>query len=152
MPTLFNTKPDYRRLLTALRREIPDRVPFFEAYADPHVQLAALEDWPQQDTLPQGGNAFLDAHIRAAYYLGYDCLTAVTEAKMRWGTRVALCGGIDIDMLCRADEETLRKYIRRVLDICAPGGGYLFGSGNSIPNFIPPRAIRIMLEEGARWG
>jgi uroporphyrinogen decarboxylase len=352
MPTLFGTTPDYRRLLTALRRGVPDRVPFIELYADPYVQLAALEDWPQADTLPQGGDAFLDAHIRAQYYLGYDYLTAdvpyaftgvlrhdtidpsgtrrnfldiehapiqsredferyvwpaldqvdfsaldycaahlpdgmrvlaglgggplewgmwmlgperyctmvyddpelieeltarisahqaevcaavaahpavfavstgddwgfrtqtflsparmcdlifpavkrlvdiahahgkpfilhscgnltevmdglidevgidgkhsfedavmpMAEVKARWGRRVALMGGIDIDTLTRADEPTLRAHVRGVLHACAPTGGYALGSGNSIPNFIPPRNLRIMLEEGAAFG
>lgn len=352
MPTLFGGTPDYRRLLAVLRREVTDRVPFVELYADPYVGLAALGDWPQTDPLPQGGNAFLDAHIRAQYYLGYDYLVAdipysfpgllrhdtldpagtkrnfidvehvpipdrlafarylwptpdmvdfsaldylaahlpdgmrvmaclgggpletamwmmgperfcttiyddpalveailnclsdlmaataatvashpavcavacgddwgfrtqtflspplmrravfphlkrmvdaahahdkpfifhscgnleaimdalladvgidgkhsyeevvtpVAEAQARWGDRVAILGGIDIDILTRGDAATLRAYVRRVLDTCAPHGGYALGSGNSIPNFIPPAHLRIMLEEGARWG
>ncbi|HOF87252.1 MAG TPA: uroporphyrinogen decarboxylase family protein [Armatimonadota bacterium] len=351
MPTLFGTSPDYRRLLTVLRRGVPDRVPFIELYADPGVQLVALEDHPHTDSLPQGGDTVLDAHIRAQYYLGYDYLAAdvpyaftgvprhesvdpsgarrtfldagrapiqsradfdryvwpapdqvdfaaldycaahlpegmrvlavlgggplewgmwmmgaerycmtvhddpaliraltarisahqaavcaaaaghpavfavatgddwgfrtqtflapvamralifpalkrlveiahaygkpfilhscgnltgvmdallaevgidgkhsyedavmpVTAITARCGDRMAVLGGIDIDVLTRADEPTLRAYVRAVLDACAPGGGYALGSGNSIANYIPARSLRVMLEEGARF-
>lgn len=81
-----------------------------------------------------------------------DTIEDVTEAKERYGDRVALLGGIDVDFLCRADEEQIRRRVRRTLDKCQPGGGYCLGTGNSVANYIPVESYLIMLDEGRRWG
>lgn len=81
-----------------------------------------------------------------------DAITPVTEMYDRYHDRIGLLGGVDIDVLTRADEPTLRAYVRRILDHCAPGGRYALGSGNSIPSYIPLENYLIMLDEGLRWG
>jgi len=55
-------------------------------------------------------------------------------------------------MLCRQDEEGLRKYIRKILDNCMAGGRFALGSGNSITNFVPVKNYLAMLDEANRWG
>jgi uroporphyrinogen decarboxylase len=80
-----------------------------------------------------------------------DAIEPVTEAKKRWGSRVALLGGIDMDFLCRASEEQIRKRVRETLDICQPGGGYCLGTGNSVANYIPLDNYLTMLDEGRRY-
>ena len=80
-----------------------------------------------------------------------DAIEPVTEAKRRYGDRVALLGGLDMDFLCRAKEEDLRKRVRQTLEVCMPGGGYCLGTGNSVANYIPLENYLIMLEEGRRW-
>lgn len=352
MPSVFNTTPDYRRLLTVLKGEVPDRLPVYEFFSDTGIQFAALGDWSPGERLPAGDIGWLNDHIRAQYGLGYDyvsisipfgfpsfatktltdargfahdyvdevnvtirtredmarqtwptadsvdfsdleylaghlpdgmrivanlgggllewgmwlmgaepfCLAIyddpgfvqellqrinnqqvavaglaashpevmavaigddmgfktqtflppkalrefifpglrriadavhahgkpfilhscgnlyavmddlietvtvdakhsfeeaanpVAEVKARWGDRLALLGGIDLDMLCRAPEDHLRAYVRRTIEACAPGGGWALGSGNSIPNYIPPRSLYVMLEEGLCGG
>lgn len=72
MPSIFNTTPDYRRLLTVLSGGKPDRVPVYEFFSDVAVQMAALRNWLPAETLPQGGDAGLDRLICAQYGLGYD--------------------------------------------------------------------------------
>lgn len=79
-----------------------------------------------------------------------DQIVPVTEAKRQWGDRVAIVGGVDIHKLATLEPEELRKYVRGVLEACTPGGGYVLGSGNSIPNYIPPVNLRVMLEEAFR--
>ena len=80
-----------------------------------------------------------------------DEIMPVTEFKKKYGDRVGVLGGVDVDKLARLDEESLRKYVRNILKECMPGGGYALGSGNSIANYIPPRNYLIMLEEGLTW-
>jgi uroporphyrinogen decarboxylase len=74
----------------------------------------------------------------------------VTQAKQKYGDRIALLGGIDVDFLCRADEKTIRKHARETLEICLVGGGYCLGTGNSVANYIPVENYLIMLDEGRR--
>lgn len=80
-----------------------------------------------------------------------DCCSPVMEYKNKYGDRLGLIGGVDIDKLARLEETALRSYIREVLDTCMPGGRYLFGSGNSICNFIPVENYLVMLDEAYRW-
>lgn len=81
-----------------------------------------------------------------------DTIEPVTEAKSRYGDRIAVLGGVDVDFLCRADEEKIRAYVRRVIVECAPGGGYALGTGNSVTNYIPIQNYLTMLDEGRRCG
>jgi uroporphyrinogen decarboxylase len=80
-----------------------------------------------------------------------DTIEPVTEAKKRWGKRVALLGGIDVDFLCRASEAQIRQRVRATLDACLPGGGYCLGSGNTVANYIPVGNYLAMLDEGRRY-
>jgi len=91
-----------------------------------------------------------EVHIDARHSFE-DAIEPVTEAKRRYGERVALVGGLDMDFLCRAKEKELRKRVRRTLEICMPGGGYCLGTGNSVANYIPLENYLIMLDEGRRW-
>jgi len=81
-----------------------------------------------------------------------DTFLPVTEAKRRYGDRIALLGGIDVDLLCQASEEEVREYVRNVIDVCGPGGGYALGTGNSVANYIPVQNYLAMLDEGQRYG
>ena len=44
-----------------------------------------------------------------------DTIVPVTEAKRRWGRRVALLGGLDIDFVARADVTALRRLVLPLL-------------------------------------
>jgi uroporphyrinogen decarboxylase len=72
--------------------------------------------------------------------------------KEKYGTRVGLIGGADIDKLARSNIIELKDYLNYILDRCMPGGRYVFGSGNSICNFIPLENYLTMLEVGQNWG
>jgi len=81
-----------------------------------------------------------------------DTYLPVTEAKRRYGDRIAILGGMDMDFLCQATEEQVRQAVRRVIDVCGPGGGYALGTGNTVANYLPVRNYLAMLDEGRRYG
>ena len=81
-----------------------------------------------------------------------DTFLPVPEAKRRYGDRIAILGGIDMDFLCRASEGEVREYVRKVIDACGPGGGYALGTGNTAANYVPVRNYLAMLDEGRRYG
>jgi uroporphyrinogen decarboxylase len=74
------------------------------------------------------------------------------ELHRQYGDRIALLGGVDVDFLCRASEQQIRKRVRDTLDAMAPHGGYCLGSGNSIPNYVPIENYWAMLDEGLKAG
>jgi uroporphyrinogen decarboxylase len=80
-----------------------------------------------------------------------DVIEPVAEAKKKYGDRIALLGGIDMDFLCRASEAEVRKRTRETLEACMPGGGYCLGTGNSVANYIPLDNYLAMLDEGRRF-
>lgn len=80
-----------------------------------------------------------------------DVIEGPVTAKEKYGDRIALLGGIDVDFLCRADEEQIRREVREVLGKCLPGGGYCLGTGNSVANYIPVDNYLAMLDEGRRF-
>ena len=80
-----------------------------------------------------------------------DTIEDVIETKHEYGDRIAILGGIDVDFLCRSDEEAVRARVRRTLDACMPGGGYCLGTGNSVANYIPLRNFLAMIDEGRRY-
>ncbi len=75
----------------------------------------------------------------------------VTEAKRRWGDRVALLGGLDVDFISRSDEQAIRRRVRRTLDVCQPGGGYCLGLGNWVTDYIPVDNYLAVLDEARRY-
>jgi uroporphyrinogen decarboxylase len=81
-----------------------------------------------------------------------DVFMPVTEAKRRYGDRIAILGGVDVDVLARSSEEEVREYTRRVIRECGPGGGYALGSGNSWNGYIKIENYLTMLDEGWRNG
>ena len=79
-----------------------------------------------------------------------DNVLPVTEVKKRYGERLGLLGGMDVDLLARADAGTIRRRTREVLDVCQPGGGYCLGSGNWVTEYIPVDSYLVMLDEARR--
>jgi uroporphyrinogen decarboxylase len=81
-----------------------------------------------------------------------DTIEDVRDAKRKYGARLALLGGIDVDFLCRADEDAVRMRVRSTLATCQAGGGYCLGTGNSVANYIPVENYLAMLDEGRKYG
>jgi uroporphyrinogen decarboxylase len=81
-----------------------------------------------------------------------DKILPVEEAYRRWGDRIAILGGVDMDLLGRGTEEQVRARTREILEVCgAKGTGYCLGSGNTAANYIPRQNYLAMLDEGRRW-
>lgn len=80
-----------------------------------------------------------------------DVIEPVTLAKERYGDRIAILGGIDVDFLCRKCEAEIRERVRKTLDVCMVGGGYCLGTGNSVTNYIPVENYLAMVDEGRKF-
>jgi len=69
----------------------------------------------------------------------------------RYGERIGLLGGVDVDILCQKSPATI------VADVVAKGRrfrnlarGYALGSGNSIPDYVPVEGYLAMIEAAQR--
>jgi len=81
-----------------------------------------------------------------------DNIKTVEQTKEKYGGRIAVLGGIDVDFLCRSGEADVRRRTKATLEACQPGGGYCLGTGNSVANYIPLNNYLAMLDEGRRFG
>jgi uroporphyrinogen decarboxylase len=79
-----------------------------------------------------------------------DAILPVAEAKRRYGDRISLLGGIDLDFLCRSPEGEIRRRVRDTLEVCMKGGGYCLGTGNTAANYLPLDSYLAMIDEGRR--
>jgi uroporphyrinogen decarboxylase len=79
-----------------------------------------------------------------------DNVMPIWEYKEKWGDRIALLGGIDLDKLTSYEPQRLRKYIRDVIEKCSPGGRFAVGAGNSVPSYIPVENYLTMIDEALR--
>ena len=77
-----------------------------------------------------------------------DTIESARDVKNTYGRKIAMIGGIDVDFLCRSDEQAIRKRVRDTLDVCHNGGGYCLGTGNSVANYIPLDNYLAMVDEG----
>lgn len=63
-----------------------------------------------------------------------------------YGDRIGNFGGFDVDEVCRADKKELKEYIAGVMSYCKDKGGIAFGTGNSIPDYMPAESYLNMIE------
>ena len=76
-----------------------------------------------------------------------DAILPVEAFYARYGERIAVLGGIDVDILAAGTPEQVRKRARTLIEGCGAGGRYAIGSGNSIPSYIPVENYLAMVDE-----
>lgn len=80
-----------------------------------------------------------------------DNVERVEDVYRKYGKRISILGGVDVDLLARGTADEVRKRTREILDACAPGGGFCMGSGNSVTNFCKTENYLTMLDETVKW-
>ncbi len=55
----------------------------------------------------------------------------------KYGDKIGNFGGIDTDAVCRLTKPEMQDYITEMVSKCKGHGGFAFGSGNSIPDYVP---------------
>lgn len=73
-----------------------------------------------------------------------DVIAPFPEWVEKYGGRIGNFGGIDTDAVCRLPEPDMRAYITEVVAKSRGHGGFAFGSGNSIPDYVPPQQYLTM--------
>jgi uroporphyrinogen decarboxylase len=77
----------------------------------------------------------------------------IEEVRERTGGKIALIGNIDLDYpLATGTPEAVRAQVQERIAALAPGGGYLVGSSNSIPDWVPVGNYLAMLQATFDYG
>jgi uroporphyrinogen decarboxylase len=77
-------------------------------------------------------------------------VSPVLEAKKRYGDRICLLGGVDMNRLTSDEPPALRKYVRCIIEECPVGGRFAIGAGNSVPSYVPVSKYLTMIDEALR--
>ncbi len=83
--------------------------------------------------------------------MGYDAkhsfedkIQPIEEAYEAYHSRIALLGGLDMNFMCQSSEQEVYDRTMRMLERTADRGGWAVGTGNSVPEYLPPRNIFAM--------
>jgi uroporphyrinogen decarboxylase len=79
-----------------------------------------------------------------------NAIMPVPAFQERYGRRIGVLGGVDIDILGRAGPDDVRAEVRRLIGACHPRGRFAIGSGNSIPSYVPVENYLAMVDEALR--
>jgi uroporphyrinogen decarboxylase len=75
-----------------------------------------------------------------------DKILPVEQAYEKWGSRIAIIGGIDVDFVCRSTPQAITQRSREMLKRAESRGGYALGTGNSVPEYVPQANYLAMIE------
>jgi uroporphyrinogen decarboxylase len=128
-------KPRHKMLFDAQRRCFPE--PFFVFF---HSDGAIFDIIP--DMIELGLDVLNPAQTTAA---GMDA----AGLKRKYGRDICFWGGgVDTQhVLPCADSARVRENVREMVEVFAPGGGYIFGAVHNIQDDVPAENIIAMLEE-----
>ncbi|MDH7571889.1 MAG: uroporphyrinogen decarboxylase family protein, partial [Armatimonadota bacterium] len=79
-----------------------------------------------------------------------DAILPVWEFQARYGERIAVLGGLDLNVLAGRSPEEVRAATRWLMDRCGARGRYAIGSGNSVPSYVPVPNYLSMVDEANR--
>ncbi len=81
-----------------------------------------------------------------------DAVIRVEDFQALYGSRIAVLGGLDVNVLSHFSEETVRRRTRELVETCGARGRYAIGSGNSIPSYVPVENYLAMVDEALAFG
>ncbi|MFO8018208.1 MAG: uroporphyrinogen decarboxylase family protein [Promethearchaeia archaeon] len=70
----------------------------------------------------------------------------IFNIKEKYGDKVCLEGNVPIELLVHETPQKVADYVKTLIKECAPGGGYMLSSGNSIVPEVPPKNYVAMLK------
>lgn len=76
----------------------------------------------------------------------------IRDIKKRYGSRVILSGNLDVNLLADGTPSQVRDTVIGLLRDVAPGGGYLFASGNSVTSFCKVECVKAMCDTLHEFG
>lgn len=76
----------------------------------------------------------------------------ILDVKKRYGDRLCLCGGVELDLLSRGTPEQVRSLVRQYIEDVGQGGGWCAGSSNSIPDYASVQNYQAMIETVLQFG
>jgi uroporphyrinogen decarboxylase len=76
-----------------------------------------------------------------------NAIISIQDFQARFGRRVAVLGGLDVNILSASSPEGVRTHTRHLIETCGRSGRFAIGSGNSVPSYVPVENYLAMVDE-----
>ena len=77
----------------------------------------------------------------------------IAKLKKQYGHKISLWGNVDCgELLTNGTPEQIRRSVKEITRVAAPGGGFVLASSNAIHNAIPMENLQAMLEAARDYG
>lgn len=76
-----------------------------------------------------------------------DVIIPIEKFQEKYGSRIAVLGGVDVNLLASGSPDDVRKRTRFLLETCGGKGRFAVGAGNSIASYIPVDNYLAMVDE-----
>lgn len=76
-----------------------------------------------------------------------DAIITAEEFQKLYGDKIAVLGGVDLNILSAGTPEQVRRRTRQLIETCGAKGRFAVGSGNSIPTYVPVENYLAMVDE-----
>ena len=84
---------------------------------------------------------------------GAGRMSDLPALKHQFGDRLTFCGAVDTQrVLPFGTPAEVRAEVKRVIDILAPGGGYMLAAVHTVMNEVPPENILAMVDAAREFG
>jgi uroporphyrinogen decarboxylase len=131
-----------------------------QTFLSPPMLRKFIFPWHQRivDAVHQAGRPVflhscgnLSAVMDDVVAMGYDAkhsfedkIQPIEEAYEAYHSRIALLGGLDMDFICQRSEQEVYDRTMNMLERTAGRGGWAVGTGNSVPEYLPPANLFAM--------
>jgi Uroporphyrinogen decarboxylase (URO-D) len=123
--------PGLKKVMTGLIEEGFVPMPFAEGDYVPRLQI--IKDMP-----------------RAKVIWWFEQMD-MAKAKKVLGDNACIAGNLPVSILCTGTPEQVKKGCRKLIEACAPGGGYIL-TGSASMNEGNPDNLRAMMEAAKEYG
>ena len=93
---------------------------------------------------------FIDCGVNALHPIEPKSMD-IYEVKEKYGDQLCLCGGVEVDLLCRGTQSEVADLSKKYMKEIGSYGGYCLGSSNSIPNYINLENYQTLLVTGRNY-
>lgn len=77
--------------------------------------------------------------------------TDMATVKKVLGDKCCVSGNVPTSLLSAGTPQQVKEYCRKLIEVCAPGGGYILASGAQ-PDNAHPDNLRAMMEAAKEYG
>jgi uroporphyrinogen-III decarboxylase len=77
--------------------------------------------------------------------------TDMATAKNVLGDKCCIAGNVPASLISTGTAQEVKEYCRNLIEVCAPGGGYILSAGSSVTS-APPENLRAMMEAAKEYG
>ena len=123
--------PTFKKLLLGMIDEGLVPMPFAEGNYEPRLEI--IRD------MPRSSMVWWFEHMDMA------------RAKEVLGDTACIAGNVPVTMLCTGKPQEVKEHCRRLIEVCAPGGGYILTGGAAMDRGNPDN-LRAVMEAAKEYG